>query len=51
MKLLLNTHIWIWSLLDASKLSRRVKKALEDGGNELWLSPISTWELVMLTEG
>ena len=51
MKLLLDTHMWIWSLLDASELSRRVKDALEDGGNELWLSPISTWELVMLTEG
>jgi len=49
-KLLLDTHIWLWSLLEPLRLSRRVTKALEDQGNELWLSPISIWELVVLTE-
>jgi len=49
-KLLLDTHIWLWSLLEPARLSRRVIKALEDEGNELWLSPISVWELLVLIE-
>ena len=50
MRLLLDTHIWIWSLLDPSKLSRRVRAELESPDNELWLSPISVWELLILIE-
>ena len=48
MKLLLDTHIWLWSLLDPGKLSPRVDKALRDANNELWLSPISVWETLLL---
>lgn len=48
MKLLLDTHIWLWSVLDPERLSRRVAKALEDEENELWLSPVSVWELSLL---
>jgi PIN domain nuclease of toxin-antitoxin system len=47
---LLDTHIWIWSLLAPEKLSRRVVKSLEAADVDLWLSPISIWELVMLVE-
>ena len=50
MKLLLDTHIWIWSLLEPSRLDARVRQALEDRRNELWLSPVSTWELVVLVQ-
>jgi PIN domain nuclease of toxin-antitoxin system len=49
MKLLLDTHIWIWMVLDPAHLSRRVARALDDAENRLWLSPISVWELLMLT--
>jgi PIN domain nuclease of toxin-antitoxin system len=48
MKLLLDTHIWLWSIGDPSRLSRRVAKALANSGNELWLSPISIWEVLLL---
>jgi len=47
---LLDTHVWVWSLLEPDRLPRRVVQALEKPGNELWLSPISVWELVMLVE-
>ena len=30
MQLLLDTHIWLWSALDPTRLSKRVKAALED---------------------
>ena len=48
MKLLLDTHIWLWSTLEPQRLSRRVENALADPTNELWLSPISVGELIVL---
>lgn len=50
MKLLLDTHIWLWSALDQARLSSRVTAALENPGNELWLSPISVWEVLTLCQ-
>lgn len=50
MRLLLDTHIWIWSMLEPSRLGRKTRKVLEDPKNEFWLSPVSTWELTMLVE-
>jgi PIN domain nuclease of toxin-antitoxin system len=47
-KLLLDTHIWLWTLGDPDRLSGRVRKELGDATNELWLSPISIWEIVSL---
>jgi PIN domain nuclease of toxin-antitoxin system len=47
---LLDTHIWLWSLLEPARLSNRVATELENPSNELWLSPISTWELLILAE-
>jgi PIN domain nuclease of toxin-antitoxin system len=48
LKLLLDTHIWLWSLHDPSKLGVSVQRELRDTGNESWLSPISTWEALVL---
>jgi len=48
MKLLLDTHIWLWSLGEPQRLSGRVAKELDDPQNELWLSPISVWEAFLL---
>ena len=50
MKLLLDTHIWIWSQVTPEKLSRRVRRALENRANEVWLSSVSIWELILLVE-
>lgn len=50
MKLLLDTHIWIWGLLDASRLSPRVRDLLRSESSELWLSSISIWEFTLLVE-
>jgi len=48
LKLLLDTHIWLWSLAEPSRLSSRVQHELRDRGNELWLSSVSTWEALLL---
>jgi PIN domain nuclease of toxin-antitoxin system len=47
-RLLLDTHIWLWSALDPSRLSARVRRALNDPQSDLWLSPISVWEALVL---
>jgi PIN domain nuclease of toxin-antitoxin system len=44
MKLLLDTHIWIWALHSPEKLGRRVRRELGRTSNELYLSPVSIWE-------
>ena len=48
MKLLLDTHVWLWALHDPSRLSHRVRDVLRNPANELWLSPVSTWEALLL---
>ncbi len=50
MRLLLDTHIWLWSVFEPTLLVGRVAKELETDTNELWLSPISTWETLVLME-
>ena len=50
MRLLLDTHVWIWSFQDQKKLTEKVKRAFFDTKNELWLSPISVWEFLLLIE-
>lgn len=48
MRLLLDTHIWLWTLSNPKRLGRRVLQQLKDEANELWLSPISTYEALTL---
>jgi PIN domain nuclease of toxin-antitoxin system len=50
MRLLLDTHIWLWSQMEPKRLSRRVARELLKTGNELWLSPVSAWEVLLLSE-
>ena len=50
MNLLLDTHIWIWNHLEPWKVASDVNQALGDPENELWLSPVSIWELMTLLE-
>ncbi len=50
MKLLLDTHVWLWTLTDPDRLGRRARSAIARGTSELWLSPISVWELLVLAE-
>ena len=48
MKLLLDTHIWVWSVLEPARLSARVVRQLTNPRNEIWLSAVSLWELQLL---
>ena len=48
MRLLLDTHVWLWRLLDPERLSAPAERAISDPRSELILSPISTWETLVL---
>jgi PIN domain nuclease of toxin-antitoxin system len=48
LRFLLDTHIWIWLLQCPERLARRTGQELADPKNELWLSPVSTWEALTL---
>jgi PIN domain nuclease of toxin-antitoxin system len=48
LKFLLDTHIWLWNSLEPDRLSPRVAKELDNLENEIWLSPVSIWELRLL---
>lgn len=47
MKYLLDTHTFIWFTMDPAKLSKKVCKIIEDGDNEIFISPISFWEIAI----
>jgi len=49
LRLLLDTHIWLWSLSEPQRIGKRVLQELRNPANELWLSPISTWEALTLS--
>ncbi|OGR02733.1 MAG: hypothetical protein A2284_14645 [Deltaproteobacteria bacterium RIFOXYA12_FULL_61_11] len=48
MKLLLDTHILLWSLLDPDRLTPEVRALLQDEKVEVWYSPITLWEILLL---
>lgn len=48
MNLLLDTHIWLWTLENNARLGRRVSEELRNPQNQTWVSPISSWEILTL---
>ncbi len=48
MNILLDTQIWLWSFLEKRRIKKRLTAALEDPENQLWLSPVSVWEAMVL---
>jgi PIN domain nuclease of toxin-antitoxin system len=47
MKLLLDTHAFLWWNADDPQLSLRARKLIADGGNEIYLSAASAWEIAV----
>ncbi len=48
--MLLDTHVWLWSLLEPQRLSARARDAMTDPASVLALSPVSTWETLLLAD-
>ncbi|HCQ20766.1 MAG: twitching motility protein PilT [Aphanizomenon flos-aquae LD13] len=47
MRVLLDTHVFIWWVTDDSQLSSIADKIITDPSNELFLSSASAWEIVI----
>ncbi|MDH3819223.1 MAG: type II toxin-antitoxin system VapC family toxin [Myxococcales bacterium] len=47
---LLDTHVWLWSLLEPERLRKKTRALLSAPGSTLWLSPVSIWETTVLVE-
>jgi len=50
LRVLLDTHIWLWSLYEPEKIGKALRGELNNPLNERWLSPISTWEALILQD-
>lgn len=50
MKYLLDTHTFIWSVMDSQKLSEKVRTIIEDSDNEIFISGITFLELAIKTQ-
>lgn len=50
MRYLLDTHIWLWCLLEPERLDETTVSVLEDQNNDLFISPITIWETLILAE-
>ncbi len=48
MKLLLDTHVWVWSQEDPAKIGARMREAILHEDNEILVSTISTLEIARL---
>jgi PIN domain nuclease of toxin-antitoxin system len=48
--LLLDTHVWLWGLLEPERISKKARAALEAPDTQVHLSPISVWEALLLVE-
>jgi len=48
LKILLDTHVWIWRLSEPERLPRKLRRALGARQSRLYLSPISVWETLVL---
>lgn len=49
MKVLLDTHVWIWMVIGDERLSAPARRLLDDPTTEIHLSAVSVWELLVLT--
>lgn len=42
---LLDTHVFLWTIIDPKKLSKKVASVIENGENTIFISAISLWEI------
>ncbi|HEY9420902.1 MAG TPA: type II toxin-antitoxin system VapC family toxin [Thermoanaerobaculia bacterium] len=47
MRLLIDTHCWLWYLLEPEKLNPDAQTALREPENEVFFSAASAWEIVV----
>jgi PIN domain nuclease of toxin-antitoxin system len=45
MRYLLDTGVWLWSLIDAERINPKARQLIAEGSEELYLSAASSWEI------
>ena len=50
MRALLDTHAFLWWVIDSPELSQSVRSVMGDSTNELYLSAASGWEIAIKTK-
>ena len=47
MRFLLDTHTFLWAIAEPARLSRKVTRMILDERNELLLSSVTLWEIIV----
>jgi PIN domain nuclease of toxin-antitoxin system len=47
MRILLDTHAFLWWITDDDRLGPRARRAIADGSNDIFFSAASGWEIVV----
>ncbi len=47
MKLLVDTHVFLWAITDSPRLPKKHRALWQDGASELWLSVGGIWEMLI----
>jgi len=47
MEYLIDTHVFIWALMDTKKISKKTFEILEDENNTVYISSMSFWEIAI----
>ena len=47
MRLLLDTHVWLWMIAERERFDAETAEMLENAANELLLSAASSWEIAI----
>ncbi len=47
MRFLLDTHTFLWAIAEPARLSRKVTRTILDERNELLLSSVTLWEIIV----
>jgi len=47
MEYLIDTHIFIWFMMEPEKISKKVMSIITDEDNRIFISPISFWEMAI----
>ena len=48
MRLLIDTHIWVFMADQPKRLGRKTSQLLQNPKTEVWISPLSVWEVLLL---
>ncbi len=50
MRYLLDTHAFLWFVLDDQRISKKAKSIIEDSKNKIYFSAASAWEIAIKTK-